>query len=208
MKRLFTLVTAFMALASAYAQKFDIVMEGVPVEEGATIEFPAEKIEVGPISWYEVETGIRLAVKNLTDSKLSGTCVVDILENTAGSTNFSICMAGTCEAFTTSTYTKSFTLGEEEIGGTQYGYRPKTDGVTRTRLTINAGGETRTVIVNTNFGTASVSMLPSDVEKSYTIYDASGRLVKRNAGSIEDLENGLYVLRGIDGTTKKVAIKR
>lgn len=205
MKKLFTLVVALGAFVALHAQNFEIRYKGQAVKDGDVVTFTPDKVG----SRYEIETGEELSVYNLTDEDLGGTCSVEIMENSANSEKFQICMGGTCSAFSTVTYDKNFMIAPSESAGTQLGFRMKEYGTTTVNLTFYILDDEFTVTVKcVHADPNGIESVGADARSEvYDAYDAAGRLCQRNVQGADALGHGLYLLRGHNGDFKKVYVK-
>lgn len=205
MKRLFTLAVALGAFVALNAQSFEVRYNGQPVKDGDVVTFTPEKVG----SRYEIETGTALSVYNLTDEDLGGTCHVEIVENSAASEKFQICMGGTCSAFSTVVYDKDFMVSPESAAGTQLGFRMKQYGTTTVNLTFSILDQEFTVTVKAvHADPAGIESAGTDSQtRSCDAYDATGRLVRRNVQGAGALPRGLYLLRSRGGECRKVFVR-
>jgi hypothetical protein len=190
-----TLALALLASVAlnVQAQKLGFVNKDEVVADGSTVVCESAKNIFTEI--LSCETG-SLALKNYTSDNIQCSVSIKLKDNTLGTVP-EICMGGNCRLINSWPYTfdLSMTDGKSEL--LRYDISPKSYGSMLSEFTVVGGGETHTINIKfVHADPAGIDDVAADGK--FIVFNTQGNIVARgiSASDVEDLQPGLYIVRG------------
>lgn len=215
-----------LSIVSLSAQNFELVYNGRTVADGETLNIQAviEDLSMPEFDFYYYliegstnDAENALNIRNLTDDVLNPTVTAQILEDVEGA-SYSLCSFGNCVPVPDGHAIVPGTIpaNSEAITGWHATFTYGNEGISKTKLTVSAGGQSQTVYVNFIYGDFATDiksvasnnlvcklnngMLQVESQatlKNYQMYSISGELVAEGALSGNNCNVNVNTQRGI-----------
>ena len=195
MRKITTLIVAFIAVLSTQAQGFVFQFQGEDLADGETVIITAEEDLFGDLSCESSS----LVMTLLRGTTASVTATLEVTFNSLNAATLQWCMGGNCQVFETS-LTKRFAMGfSEQVQFDAIGIQ--NEGYLKATLRATVGIESHQVnILFVNGDVDGIKPLSQRRDGARAVYDLHGRHVQGR------LPAGMYIVAEGE-RIRKVAIK-